>query len=418
MTLLVAYASFEWPVRRTIADYLRAFEKHSGMRCDYVNIATPWARQLVRRLKPELVVFTPTLLSERWNPTWDRIVRRLEPVIGMSAHKVIAPQDEYLRPDRICEFVDRFGIDTVLSLAAPTQWPTLYGPILDRVHIHRVLPGYVESAGPLPTASSDDDRETDISYRAWRSAAWTGRHGQLKVEIGERVRLAATAIGLSTDISNSPRDVLLGEAWTRLLASSRWVLGTEGGSSLLDRDGTLRTRVDAFTARHPDASFEEIEAACFPGLDGNLDYRAISPRHFEAAALRTGQILVRGDYNGLMIPGVHYLALEPDFTNLDEVLRAARDEGLRRQIVERAHLDLVRSGVNSYQQFVQDILTWTGMDPSASSRGTKIGAAAVRLLDRLSWPWVGLRSRVRRRLLLPLRRRRMALAGRAIAGSR
>jgi hypothetical protein len=100
----------------------------------------------------------------------------------------------------------------------------------------------------------------------------------------------------------------------------------------------------AFLAEHPDAPFEAVEAACFPGRDGELDLFALSPRHLEACAARTGQILVRGAYNGVLEPDVHYLALEPDFSNLDVVLEAARDEPRRQRLTTAAYDAVVGSG--------------------------------------------------------------------------
>jgi hypothetical protein len=44
------------------------------------------------------------------------------------------------------------------------------------------------------------------------------------------------------------------------------------------------------------APFEDVEAACFPGLD-KYAFTGPSPRVFEAAALRTGLILIEGDYH-------------------------------------------------------------------------------------------------------------------------
>jgi hypothetical protein len=360
-------------------------------------------------LDPDLVIVAPTLLSRRWDRHWARLLRRLRPVADMSAHKVMAPQDEYMQPDRLCEFVEEFDVDTILSLAAPSQWATLYGPVLNRVAIHRVLPGYVDEHVVGDAAEHGDHRPIDISYRAWRSAAWTGRHGQIKVEVGERVKPVAVAAGLRVDISNDLRDTLLGDRWTKLLASSRWVLGVEGGSSLMDRDGSILTTVDAYAAARPTATFAEIAEACFPGLDGNLDYRSISPRHFEAASSRTGQILVRGDYNGLMKADEHYLALEPDFSNVTEVVQRAQDEGLRRQLVDRAYRDLIGSGAHTYRSFVEDVLAWTAIAEPREHGGSAIGAITVRLLDWVSWRWVGLRDGLRRLLVLPLRRRRARL---------
>ena len=133
----------------------------------------------------------------------------------------------------------------------------------------------------------------------------------------------------------------------------------------LDRDGTLLDRSRAYQKAHPDASFEEVEAVCFPGMDGNLRLFAISPRHLEACATRTAQILVEGSYNGILVAGVHYVPLRADFSNLGQALRAVRDEGLRERIAERAYRDIVESGRYTYESFVGSVIVFRR---SASSK--------------------------------------------------
>ena len=153
----------------------------------------------------------------------------------------------------------------------------------------------------------------------------------LKTEIahGRRRRRGARADRPTS--RSRPSDTLFGDEWFRALAASRWTLGVEGGASILDRDGGIREATERYVAEHPDASFDEIEAACFPGRDGELALFAISPRHLEACATRTGQILVEGDYSGVLEPGRHYLPVRPDLSNLGDGARAGRDEERRRR---------------------------------------------------------------------------------------
>jgi len=70
----------------------------------------------------------------------------------------------------------------------------------------------------------------------------------------------------------------------------------------------------------------------------------MSPRVFEAAAVRSCQILFEGRYSGILEPMVHYIPLKKDFSNFEEVLRRYRDESIRRELTENAHRDLIASG--------------------------------------------------------------------------
>jgi hypothetical protein len=75
----------------------------------------------------------------------------------------------------------------------------------------------------------------------------------------------------------------------------------------------------------PDAPFEEVEKNCFPGLDGKYNFTAISPRVLEAAMLGSAQILVDGEYSGIVKPGEHFIPIRPDASNFPEVLDAMAD---------------------------------------------------------------------------------------------
>ena len=175
------------------------------------------------------------------------------------------------------------------------------------------------------------ERTIDIGYRTVPGKPYLGRHAALKADLAEAVRERAETRGLRVDVSTRAEDTFFGDDWYRFLASCRYTIGMEGGASILDRDGTVRQAVDAYLAGHPDASFEELEAACFPGRDGELALFAISPRHLEACATRTAQILVEGEYAGILRPGEHYLELRRDLSNLDAVL----DDGRGRRATRR-----------------------------------------------------------------------------------
>lgn len=84
-----------------------------------------------------------------------------------------------------------------------------------------------------------------------------------------------------------------------------------------------------------------------PGWDGHA-LGAIGPRHLEAAAARTCQVLVEGGYSGVLEPDVHYLPVRPDLTDVDAVVERLGDRRLVAATAERAYADLVLSGRYGY----------------------------------------------------------------------
>lgn len=95
-------------------------------------------------------------------------------------------------------------------------------------------------------------------------------------------------------------------------------------------------RHEALTAEQAD--FVEIYDKFFAGKPRAPAYtKCISSRHFDAIGTRTVQIMFPGRYNDILEAGRHYLALQPDFSNIDEVMARFRDRAERERIAEAAH---------------------------------------------------------------------------------
>lgn len=406
MNILVLYYSRTFPLRTTISDHLYSFERYSGARCFYVNVGLPWVPRWLSKIRFDAVVFHTILLWERVNPKqFQAALARADWVRNLDCPKVALPQDEHLHGDQLAWLIREYGVTHVMSCAQPEQWPALYPEVdRERVAFDTVLPGYladhtlevIESAVSRATA-----RDIDIGYRAWKPWPSLGRHGLLKVEVGRAVKERAEKFGLKTDISNEVEDTILGDAWFDFLARCKYTVGVEGGASVLDYDGSVMRCSVAFAEEHPGASFDEVESACFPGRDGELEYFAISPRHLECCATRTCQVLIEGRYNGILEPGVHYLELKRDFSNLDDILEAVSDDDLREAIVERAYRDVVASGRWSYRSLVSQVMAAIGGAGSTAAEvsvAERLGLASIALKDKTLWPLWGFAHWVRRGL--------------------
>jgi hypothetical protein len=147
-------------------------------------------------------------------------------------------------------------------------------------------------------------------------------------------------------------------------------------------------------AERPDATFEELEARCFPGRDGEFGLVALSPRHLEAVATRTCQVLIDGDYDGVLQPDRHYIPLRRDFSNLDDVLETIRRDEERERIVETAYREIVESGAWSYPRFVETLeeTTLDGPPRGPALRAARVAAAWARLTEAAAWGVVALRD--------------------------
>lgn len=360
--ILIVYFAWQYPLRTSVKDHLYALKRYSGHRCFYVNVGVRRLPTWLRWIDFDLVVFHNTFLGTRWSlRQFMKAQKKIEGLRSIDAVKVAIPQDDFLQSDVLCDFINQFGIDIVLSAAPESEWPSIYRSVdRSKVEIRQVLTGYLDErtvAWIDRLAETVPHRYIDVGYRARGSTPWLGRHGLLKSEIADRFNKAASGTDLTVDISTRREDTYFGDTWYRFLLRCKYTIGVEGGASILDHDGSIKSKTERYLRDHPRASFEEVEKNCFPDADGSLKLFVISPRHLEACATRTCQILVKGTYNGILEPGKHYIELERDFSNLEEIIKVVREDRLREEMVQRAYNDIVASKKYSYRGFVELVLT-------------------------------------------------------------
>jgi len=270
--------------------------------------------------------------------------------------KVQFIQDDYRWVDRIAAMMRDLEIGVLFTLVPPPEIPRVWSAerLPGTVKIG-TLAGYVpESLIGVPVRPLDD-RPIDIGYRGRELPYWLGRLGQDKVRIAQGVLARAKKYGLRCDIAWTEKDRIYGRAWTEFIGSCRAILGTESGASITDFDGSIEERVRTYLAQYPGADFEEVHRATLTEFEANVRMNVISPRIFEAVALRTPMILFPGEYSGVIRPWDHYIPLEPDFSNMDEVVERLRDTQGLETMRDRAYEDVVRTGRYSPRVFVREL---------------------------------------------------------------
>jgi len=332
------------------------------------------------------------------------------------AYKLATFQDEHHWCGKRFAFIDEVGIDCVYTM--------LESPYAERVYLERTgasrvvsnLPGYV---GPEVIeagrrfAKPEAERSIDLFYRGRPIAPYMGRGIQEKYEIGERFAEAARDTGLALDVRLLEEERLYGDEWYRRMADSKGALGTESGASYIDLDDEVRTEYERLAGelgREP--TIDELERGALGRWEGNIPYRTISPRHFEAAALGVCQILYEGRYSGLMEPMRHYIPLKKDFSNLDQVIERFRDPELRAELTANARRDLIDSGAHTYERFIAEkfdpVLEEAGVspperepDPGLVRRATRRRPARPLVVHYVNgaWHWLGQNHPVAWRIL-------------------
>jgi hypothetical protein len=111
---------------------------------------------------------------------------------------------------------------------------------------------------------------------------------------------------------------------------------------------------------------------------------------FEAAATGTAMILFPGSYSGVLVEGEHYIQLERDYGNFDDVVRLVRDDEFLVELTSRARRDLIDSGDYSYrlltQEFDETIDRIAAQHSPAHPRKHGVGRRSRKLLRQLARP--------------------------------
>lgn len=300
-----------------------------------------------------------SLLCWRWAKPESALAALLRDYAWVATHpavKLAFPQDDYDHQAVLDEWLAAWGVDVVfspLSRFASVLYPktALIG------EVRPFLTGFVDEVdlaiadrGRMPIA----ERRLDIAYRARPLPPNFGELGRLKTRIAEIVAPAARRAGLAVDVSTDPADTIFGDDWLKFLGSARYVLGAPSGSSVIDARGEIGAAITAFTAAHPGASFDEISRACVPAEAGGHRMEAISPRVFETALVRACQILVRGEY-GPLEPDRHYIALEPDFSNVEAVIAGLGDHERAQRIADDCFTLVTTAEELHYRHAAQEV---------------------------------------------------------------
>lgn len=176
-------------------------------------------------------------------------------------------------------------------------------------------------------------RTTDVGFIG--DIYWPFVGDRERTDLIEWFERNGAARGLSVDIR---KQRVSREEWNVFLNGCKAIIGAESGTYYLNDRGRLLDRARAYNLNeNRAASFEEIFERFYARQPRGVSGKSISSRHFEPIGTRTCQILLEGDYNGLLKPNVHYIPVKKDLSDIDAVLERFRDDSLRARMVEETY---------------------------------------------------------------------------------
>lgn len=298
----------------------------------------------VRLIHPQ-VVRSRAMLSDAY----------IDALEAYGGYKILFIQDEYDATNIARDWIKRLGFHTVFT-CVPQQYLEAVYPkqIFPSIYFAVTLTGYVPSnlmqyTNTLPPSK----RTTVLGYRGRILPYSYGNLGYEKYFIGAKAKELCGLNGITCDIEVDDTKRIYGADWYSFLGSCRATLGTESGSNLFDFNGDLKAKIAQKLKQFPELSKEAIFEE-FVNPYETIKMNQISPKIFEAIALRTILILFEGEYSGVLEPDVHYISLKKDFSNFDAVLEKLNDAAFVDDMAEKSYNDIILSGKYSYQRFIED----------------------------------------------------------------
>lgn len=355
LRILIAYSTSGSHVQTTL-DYLLALKRYTDFDVSYVHVTHDAVMDF------DINNFDVVFHNYCARLCFDGFVSQsyCEAMRHFRGLKILAVQDEYDRTNVLKAAIKDLGFHVVLTCVSQDSLEYVYPrKEFPDVEFLTVLTGFVPddlaamSRPLIPLA----ERPVVMGYRGRDVPAFYGRLGYEKYEIGRRMREICMARGIPHDIAMDEASRVYGTAWFDFIGSCRSMLGSESGSNVFDFDGSIRNLYNEMAPSHGGKVDYDEFLPFVAQRESEISMGQISARIFECAAFRTPMVLFRGRYSDLIEADVHYLPLDKDFFNVDEVMASLEDIQALQAMTERTYHDLVGSGRFGYRAYAQRLRT-------------------------------------------------------------
>ena len=336
----------------TVSEHLNSFGKYLNHNVFEISFLNRFPSRINLNRFDVIVIHYSLPIGLLINYYFSKMV--IDKLINFNGLKISFLQDEYRSVQSCWENLNILGIDILFTCIPQRDINKVYPKSkVPNLKIINVLTGYVPvdylSKRKVPIMN----RDIDVGYRSRMNPFWLGKLGYEKFFIAEEFRRRAKKYKLNVNFSTNEKDRIYGKNWIKFMTSCKALLGVESGSSIIDFDGKLEKKVNEALESASDLSFEEIHNKYLKDFEGNVKINQISPRCFEAAALKTPMILFEGGYSKILKPHIHYIPLKKDFSNFEEIMIKIKDENFLQELADRAYNDIALNPQYSYEEFIK-----------------------------------------------------------------
>ena len=323
-------------------DYLLSFELFSDHKVTYMPEVPPaWvaSNQTNRRSEQDyteiLSRYDVVVVSQHLRVCYDGWINQNlnSALLKFEGLKALFLHDEYDHTEKARQWIEDQKVDLVYTVVPEQHVAKVYEPSrFPNTTFKSILTGYFplkfskERNHSLPIAN----RQKLLIYRGRVSPESYGQLAKEKENIGRFFDSYCKKNDIQADIQWEEAERVYGLDWYSLLETGVATLGTESGSNVFDEYGLIRDHVSQ------GKSLPGPESLNFREENLGFKMNQISPRIFEAIGCGTGLVLYKGSYSGVLDADVHYLALEPDHSNVEYILEKLNDSAFMQSMVDRA----------------------------------------------------------------------------------
>ena len=299
----------------------------------------PFPEQL-KKIDFNLIILGPTFLWLRNDrKKYAKVLQDYDFIRSNPALKVALPQDDYDCPYFLDKWLTDWNINIIFTVLYEHK-NLFYKNFINskKGKIYDSVTSYIDDdlLNSFKGQKPRDHKKIDISYRTHDKGKFLCSIRYQKYNLANIIRHPLMAsVKLNIDISNDYTQMIKGKSWYEFLENSKFCLASPSGSSSIDLTGHNRYLINEACKNNPCINFNEIKSTYLLNND-HYNFTALSPRNIESVLSNSCQIAINGNYSEILKPDAHYIPLNNDFSNLEEVMDKINNKELADKITINA----------------------------------------------------------------------------------